>query len=94
MRESALLSRCTKTRGLTHNLPPSYIRKGILIMANKCLGLGLISIALPLFDSLTRICLWQGGTLVTIQGRPQQATRTPSKNGTFKFVRRLRSETQ
>jgi hypothetical protein len=35
----------------------------------------------------------EGGTLVTVQGRPQQVTRTPSKNGTFKFVCRLRSET-
>lgn len=49
MRESALLFRCIKTRVLTRNLPPGYLRKGTFIMAKKCLGLGLIPIALPLF---------------------------------------------
>jgi len=49
VRESALLFRYTKTRGLTRDLPPGYLRKGTLTMANKCLGLGLVPIALPLF---------------------------------------------
>lgn len=34
----------------------------------------------------------EGGTLVTVQGKPQQLTCTPSKNGTYRFLCHLRGE--
>ena len=34
----------------------------------------------------------EGGTLVTVQGEPQQLTRTPSKNGTYRFLCSFRGE--
>ena len=45
------------------------------------------------YEQIANTRTQEGGTLVTTQGRPQQITRTSSKNGTFKFVCRLRSET-
>ena len=36
----------------------------------------------------------EGGTLVTVQGKPQRMTMNPSRNGTYRFTCRFRIELQ